>query len=109
MKIKHKAQVTAEYAILISLVIAAAMGMSNEIRRGIQAKMHDAMKSFQSNTSFGGATTWQYEPQVGTRDTNTEYSNRERWERFLEDTGEGTEWTEISENTKVGFNSTISQ
>ena len=37
-----KAQSTAEYAILFSLVVGAALAMQVYIKRSIQAKMHDA-------------------------------------------------------------------
>lgn len=41
MKLK-KSQSTAEYAILISLIVAAALGMQLYMKRSLQAKMHDA-------------------------------------------------------------------
>ena len=37
-----KAQSTAEYAILISVIIGAALAMQVYIKRSLQAKMHDA-------------------------------------------------------------------
>ena len=37
-----KSQSTAEYAILISLIVAAALGMQLYMKRSLQAKMHDA-------------------------------------------------------------------
>lgn len=41
MKFK-KAQSTAEYAILISVIVGAALAMQVYIKRSLQAKMHDA-------------------------------------------------------------------
>jgi len=41
MKLK-KAQSTAEYAILISVIVGAALAMQVYIKRSLQAKMHDA-------------------------------------------------------------------
>jgi len=37
-----KAQSTAEYAILISVIVGAALAMQVYIKRSLQAKMHDA-------------------------------------------------------------------
>jgi len=39
---KRKGQSTAEYAILIGLVIAAAVAMQIYVKRGLQARVHDA-------------------------------------------------------------------
>jgi len=38
----RKAQSTAEYAILISVIVGAALAMQVYIKRSLQAKMHDA-------------------------------------------------------------------
>jgi len=43
LKLKNKAQSTAEYAIVIGLVIAAVVAMQIYVRRGIQAKIKDAV------------------------------------------------------------------
>lgn len=40
---RNKAQSTAEYAIVIGLVIAAAVAMQVYVKRGLQAKMKDAV------------------------------------------------------------------
>ncbi|MFC1675083.1 hypothetical protein ACFL1K_04290 [Candidatus Omnitrophota bacterium] len=40
--LSKKAQSTAEYAILIGLVVAAVIGMQTYVKRGIQARQHDA-------------------------------------------------------------------
>lgn len=65
---KKRAQSTAEYAILISLVVAAALGMQHEIRRALQARMSDAHRNLTGIPIGGlGLTTWQYEPSWGTK------------------------------------------
>src|SRR5436190_9644173 len=56
-----KAQQTAEYALLISLVVAAIIAMQTYAQRTIQARIRDASASMASKTSDLG-TTVQYEP-----------------------------------------------
>ncbi len=62
----RKGQNTAEYAIVIGLVVAAAIAMQTYIKRGIQAKVKDGtdvMTSVTGDTGGGTlATTGQYEP-----------------------------------------------
>lgn len=70
--LNKKGQNTAEYAILIALVIAAAVGMQTMVKRGVQARMRDETRSFTSalnssadwvNISSASATmNSQYEP-----------------------------------------------
>ncbi|MBU0504003.1 MAG: hypothetical protein ABH882_02075 [Candidatus Omnitrophota bacterium] len=61
-----KGQNTAEYAIVIGLVVAAAIAMQIYIKRGIQAKVKDGtdlMTSVTGDTGGGTlASTGQYEP-----------------------------------------------
>jgi Flp pilus assembly pilin Flp len=56
-----KAQQTAEYALLISLVVAAVIAMQTYAQRTIQARIRDASSYLTSQTSALG-TTNQYEP-----------------------------------------------
>jgi len=64
----RKAQSTAEYAILFSLVVGAALAMQVYIKRSIQAKMHDAGVALTQVTDditgdgINLGTTMQYEP-----------------------------------------------
>lgn len=44
--IRKKSQSTAEYAVLLSLVIAVAVGMQTYIKRGMNAKMKNASDGF---------------------------------------------------------------
>jgi len=63
-----KSQSTAEYAILISIIVAAALGMQLYMKRSLQAKMHDASGALSevsgdvTGTGVFLATSRQYEP-----------------------------------------------
>ena len=62
-----KAQNTAEYAILISLVVAAIIAMQVYVQRGLQGRIRDAVKGYlvdQTNPQgvVGLGRTAQYEP-----------------------------------------------
>ena len=54
-----KGQSTAEYAIVIGLVLAAAVAMQTFVKRGMQGKFKKAVDNFSSAT---GGSTGQYEP-----------------------------------------------
>lgn len=56
-----KAQNTAEYAILISLVVAGIIAMQTYAQRALQARVRDAGTYLKTETSALGATV-QYEP-----------------------------------------------
>jgi hypothetical protein len=56
-----KGQQTAELAILIALVIAFAMAMQTYVKRGLQAKVRDAVTKYTTDTADLGGTQ-QYEP-----------------------------------------------
>ena len=57
----RKAQSTAEYAIVIGLVIAAIVAMQIYVKRGLQGKVKDAVDYKDSQDTVTG-TTAQYEP-----------------------------------------------
>ena len=62
-----KAQNTAEYAILISLVVAGIIAMQTYAQRALQARVRDAASYLKNETSsLGGAL--QYEPYYLTTD-----------------------------------------
>ena len=65
-----KGQSTAEYAIVIGLVIAAAVAMQVYVKRGLQGKIKDATDWTTSagNVSIGNA---QYEPYYLSSDLTT--------------------------------------
>jgi Flp pilus assembly pilin Flp len=56
-----KAQQTAEYALLISLVVAAVIAMQTYAQRTIQARIRDASQYMAEKTGSLGSTN-QYEP-----------------------------------------------
>ena len=62
-----KAQTTAEYAILISLVVAGIIAMQTYAQRALQARVRDAGQHLAAETSDLG-TTVQYEPYYLTTD-----------------------------------------
>ena len=74
-------QSTAEYAIVLSIVIAAVIGMQVYVKRGLQAKVKGAMDHFATGVTgnAGGApgggigTVAQYEPYYA----NTNYTINE--------------------------------
>lgn len=78
--IVRKGQSTAEYAILISLVIAAALGIQNEVRRAIQARIHDAATNYLVTETNQLGSSSQYEPGSGVKTTTNQYSKRDRIE-----------------------------
>ena len=67
LKMLRKGQSTAEYAIVIGLVIAAAVAMQIYVKRSLQAKVKDAVdyNDPESGTMF---STKQYEPDYLTSD-----------------------------------------
>ena len=83
----RKGQSTAEYAIVISLVIAAAVAMQVYVKRSIQAKMKDAADYRDPAASM--LTTKQYEPKYQT--TTEMIATREAEEEL--DTRAGGEMT----------------
>lgn len=60
--LRNKAgQNTAEYAILIALIVGVAIAMQTYIKRGLQGRVKDAVDKMATDTSTLGTTT-QYEP-----------------------------------------------
>ena len=57
----RKGQHTAEYALLIALVVAAVIAMQTYAQRAVQARIHDASQYMENQTSSIGTST-QYEP-----------------------------------------------
>jgi uncharacterized protein (UPF0333 family) len=73
-----KAQATAEYAILFSLVVAAAMGVQSYVKRALQARVYDAANDFVEAT---GGRTLQWHG-ISTDKTTTD---QESTQEFIED------------------------
>ena len=65
-RLGRKAQTTAEYAILIGLVVGAVIAMQVYVKRGLQGRMRDAVDHVGANGDVGGTdlafTSAQYEP-----------------------------------------------
>ena len=71
--LNKKGQNTAEYAILIALIIAAAVGMQTYVKRGLQGRVQEATKHVGTSQDVGGVnlnfTGNQYEPYYAESDT----------------------------------------
>lgn len=101
-----KAQSTAEYAILVALVVAAAMGIQNEVRRAIQARIHDAAVDLSSTT---GGRTLQYEPSSGTKTTKNQKSTKDKVESMYEPGDQEAKYLDINEHNEADYESDITQ
>lgn len=66
LKLLKKGQSTAEYAIVIGLVIAAAVAMQIYVKRGIQGKVKDAVDYTDPDAAGVVGMTSQYEPYYAT-------------------------------------------
>ena len=89
-----KGQNTAEYAILIGLVVAAVIAMQTYVKRGVQGRMHDASNKFYdgiknadwseiSSTPPDPLAKNQYEPKGLSRQSTQETVKDENYERTL--------------------------
>ena len=96
-----KAQQTAEYALLISLVVAAIIAMQTYAQRTIQARIRDAAVHMTNGTAelreLG--TTQQYEPYY--LETSYETTRNETTEQ-LQDQDGVFNTTELSTRTRGG-------
>lgn len=74
-RLGRKAQTTAEYAILIALVVGAIVAMQVYVRRGIQGRIKNAMDHTGVSDSVGNTTfnftNEQYEPYYLSSDTQS--------------------------------------
>lgn len=75
-KLSKKAQTTAEYAILIALVVGAVVAMQVYIKRGIQGRVKDAVDHVGSTDTVGGSSmtfsATQYEPYYNNSTATTD-------------------------------------
>ncbi len=101
-----KAQNTAEYAILISLVVAGIIAMQTYAQRALQARVRDASVYMSEQTNGIGGTA-QYEPYY----LDTDYTiNRDETERqFLSNAVDGVRHQDDLRRTRAsgGFQKTI--
>ncbi len=97
-----KAQNTAEYAILISLVVAGIIAMQTYAQRALQARVRDASQFLVSSTNNLGDTL-QYEPYY----LNSDYVvTRDENETQKLDTGLVRQEVNSNTNRSNGFTST---
>jgi len=106
---KTKAQSTAEYAILLSLVVAAALGMQHEVRRAIQGKMNDANIALLNVTGdLGGVSLGNngpFEAQAGSKWRN-QVANENRSE---DPERTSYDFWQRQSTANIDFNANISQ
>ena len=89
-----KAQNTAEYAILISLVVAGIIAMQTYAQRGLKARVRDGVQYMASTTNINAfGNTTQYEPYylssnytVGTTAADTQFLTNTQTSQFLNST-----------------------
>ncbi|MFH1771298.1 MAG: hypothetical protein ABH872_00605 [Candidatus Omnitrophota bacterium] len=93
-----KAQSTAEYAILFALVVAAAMGIQNYVKRGLEARVFDAVNDYVATT---GGQTLQYEGTSGEKITTNQRQER----TFVEDFDNQDSPITITEDMKADHTS----
>ncbi len=83
LRLRRGGQNTAEYALLIALVVAGVIAMQTYAQRSLQARMHDASAYLTASTNAIG-TSAQYEPPYLTSDYNV---NRTAAENKRQGTG----------------------
>ena len=98
-----RAQQTAEYALLISLVVAAVIAMQTYAQRSLQAKIRDASR-FMSKQSSEMGTTNQYEPYY--LESSYDVSRDETTSEYLDLSDSGTEQTSNRERGLGGYQAT---
>ena len=88
-----KAQTTAEYAILIALVVGAAMAMQVYVKRGLQGRVRDVVDF----TGSGG--------EVGSEGDALSFSSGQYEPYYSESTGSSNQ--QIAETENVGQGGTV--
>ena len=89
-RLGKRGQTTAEYAILIALVVAAAMAMQIYVKRGLQGRVKDVV----DHTGTGG--------EVGTEGDMLSFSGRQYEPYYLESTASTTQAATNTENIADG-------
>lgn len=98
----RKAQSTAEYAILIGVVVAALVAMQTYVKRGFQGRMKDATDTFATQTPELGSTA-QYEPYYLSQTRNTQSDSQSAESTSL---GGATGRTSTTQTTSTGSQTT---
>ncbi len=80
-KLSKKAQSTAEYAILIAIVVGALVGMQIYVRRGLQGRIADVVDqgAAMSAAAGGGATGYAASRRTWRRRHSTPTASRPSW------------------------------
>ena len=92
----RKAQSTAEYAILIGLIVAVVVAMQTYVKRGIQGRLHDASNDFydavSGDANWGDVSQTPVTPLAG-KQYEIETLSSQSTQNVLEDT-QGYDMTE---------------
>jgi len=92
-KLNRKAQSTAEYVIVLGLIVAAVVAMQTYVKRGFQGRIKDAVDyvdQTSGNTTLNIFKSGQYEPYYM---STTFESNRDAQQSDVMSTGGGLERT----------------
>ena len=102
--LNRKGQNTAEYAILIALVIAAAVAMQTYVKRGIQGRVADAVDHAPATNDIAGSpiqfTTKQYEPYY--TQNSGDISTQRTYNENLGNRGETSKTSVVEETRRLG-------
>ena len=117
LRLSRKAQSTAEYAIVIGLVIAAAVAMQVYVKRGIQGRIRDAVNYVDTgdstetygvnNPAYDADGNIQYEVQYQTAQGIQTIRDVEKDEAVLDDGVVSRTTAKENVETKAGGTQTI--
>lgn len=85
LRLNRKAQSTAEYVIVLGLIVAAVVAMQTYVKRGLQGRIRDAV-DYVDNSNEAGVVAFsggQYEPYYLGSNFDTDRNSRET-EELLE-------------------------
>ena len=100
--IGRKAQNTAEYAILIALVVGAVIAMQTYVQRAMHGRFLDTTKFMTDATQNVTGTDYQYEPYYQNSEYNTDRTSGE----LLNERATARMSKKDSMSHKVGFENT---
>lgn len=106
--LNKKAQSTAEYVIVLGLIVAAVMAMQTYVKRGLQGRIRDAVNFVDSGNQTAGVVAFsgaQYEPYYLSSDFNTNRTSGEVMDMAAG--GGGAQSTSSSDNSARHGNQTI--
>jgi hypothetical protein len=107
ISLNKKGQGTAEYAILIGIVIAAVMAMQVYVKRGLQAGMKFAVdKSGKADSTGGLSATAQYEPYYLESKYNTKLTTQVSDSEEMQEGGGVNRVSGQATRTRTGYQST---